>query len=297
MGSDQCFSRLNTLEIKALIYQKIGHQRADTYFNQLGKFLTSRISKSEFDKHCIKTIGRENIALHNRLVSSILKNASVAKSPPPRYPKKSGNVDSAFSPSPRKCMSRKFRDRPSPLGPLGKPQSITTTNDESMSKAQRLPMEVVSVEDGEEVEQMTSVQSRRSPLTAPLGVSFNLKTGARKSIFSSYNGINRDTCQSSGELPDTNTLRARLEKKLEMEGIKLSMESANLLNTGLNAFMRRLIEPSLSLASSRMNSQRKQTVSNVSVLDFRSAMELNPRVLGEQWPIHLEKICCRGSEE
>ncbi|KAG7579168.1 Transcriptional coactivator Hfi1/Transcriptional adapter 1 [Arabidopsis thaliana x Arabidopsis arenosa] len=310
MGSDQCFQRLNTLEIKALIYQKIGYQRADTYFGQLGNFLTSRISKSEFDKLCSKTVGRENISLHNRLVRSILKNASVAKSPPPRYPKKSGNAnqsqslygDSAFPPSPRKCRSRKFRDRPSPLGPLGKPQSLTTTNDESMSKAQRLPMEVVSVEDGEEVEQMTgspSVQSR-SPLTAPLGVSFHLKSRAKKSVFSSYNGINRDTCQNNGELPDTITLRARLERKLEMEGIKLSMDSANLLNSGLNAYMRRLIEPCLSLASSRvreMNSQQKRAVSNVSTLDFRAAMELNPRVLGEEWPIHLEKICCRASEE
>ncbi|CAA0361777.1 putative transcriptional coactivator Hfi1/Transcriptional adapter 1 [Arabidopsis thaliana] len=291
MGSDQCFSRLNTLEIKALIYQKIGHQRADTYFDQLGKFLTSRISKSEFDKLCSKTVGRENISLHNRLVRSILKNASVAKSPPPRYPKKSLYGDPAFPPSPRKCRSRKFRDRPSPLGPLGKPQSLTTTNDESMSKAQRLPMEVVSVEDGEEVEQMTgspSVQSR-SPLTAPLGVSFHLKSKAR---FSTYNGINRETCQSSGELPDMITLRARLEKKLEMEGIKLSMDSANLLNRGLNAYMRRLIEPCLSLAS-----QQKRAVSNVSMLDFHAAMEVNPRVLGEEWPIQLEKICCRASEE
>ncbi|EFH60121.1 hypothetical protein ARALYDRAFT_480373 [Arabidopsis lyrata subsp. lyrata] len=294
MGSDQCFSRLNTLEIKALIYQKIGYQRADTYFGQLGNFLTSRISKSEFDKLCSKTVGRENISLHNRLVRSILKNASVAKSPPPRYPKKSLYGDSAFPPSPRKCRSRKFRDRPSPLGPLGKPQSLTTTNDESMSKAQRLPMEVVSVEEGEEVEQMTgspSVQSR-SPLTAPLGVSIHLKSRARKSSFSSYNGINRDTCQSSGELPDTITLRARLERKLEMEGIKLSMDSANLLNSGLNAYMRRLIEPCLSLAS-----QQKRAVSNVSMLDFRAAMELNPRVLGEEWPIHLEKICYCASEE
>ncbi|VVA99849.1 unnamed protein product [Arabis nemorensis] len=302
MGSDQCFARLNILEIKSLIYQKIGHSRADCYFDQLGKFLTSRISKSEFDKLCFKTIGRENIPLHNRLVRSILKNASVAKSPPPpRYLKKSQSLygDSAFPPSPRKCRSRKFRDRPSPLGPLGKPQSITTTNDESMSKVQRLPMEV---EDGEEVEQMTGspgVQSR-SPLTAPLGVSMN---GVRKSIFSTSlcsNGIKRETCQSSGELPDTKTLRARLEHKLEMDGIKLSMDSANLLNTGLDAFIRRLIEPCLNLASSRvreMNSQQKRALSNISMLDFRAAMELNPRVLGEDWPIHLERICSRASEE
>uniref|UniRef100_A0A1J3K346 Transcriptional regulator of RNA polII, SAGA, subunit n=1 Tax=Noccaea caerulescens TaxID=107243 RepID=A0A1J3K346_NOCCA len=284
MGSDQCFTRLNTLEIKSQIHHKIGHQRADTYLEQLGKFLTSRISKSEFDKLCIKTIGREHIPLHNRLVSSILKNASVAKSPPPKksgvsnHQSQSLYADSAaFPPSPRKCRSRKkFRDRPSPLGPLGKPQSITTTNDDEVRRL------VASVEDGEEVEQMTgspSVQSR-SPLTAPLGVS--ITGGAKKkSVFRS------SLCQSSGELPDTKTLRDRLERRLEMEGMKLTMDSANVLNSGLDAFMRRLVEPCLSLASSRA----------VSMLDFRAAMELNPRVLGEDWPIQLEKICFRGSEE
>ena len=264
--SDQCSSRFNTSEVKSLIYQKIGHSRANSYFHQLGKFLTSRISKSEFDKLCIKTIGREHVPLHNRLLRSILKNATVANSPPPRFLKKS---DSAF---PRKCRPRKFRDRPSPLGPLGKPQSITTTNDESISKAQRLPME-----EGEEVEQ--SVQSRRSPLTAPLGVSI---TGGRQ--FVCRKG---ETCQNSGELPDAVTLKTRLEKKLEMEGVTLSMDSANVLNSGLDAFITRLIKPCLSLVGQK----------RVSMSDLRAAMELNPRVLGEDWPIHLEKICSRASDE
>ncbi|KAF8111913.1 hypothetical protein N665_0071s0052 [Sinapis alba] len=272
--SDQCSSRFNTLEVKSLIYQKLGHSRANTYFDQLGKFLTSRISKSELDKLFINTIGREHVPLHNRLLRSILKNATVAKSPPPpRFLKKSLYGDSAFPPSsPRKCRSRKFRDRPSPLGPLGKPQSITTTNDESMSKVQRLPME-----EGEEVEQ--SVQSR-SPLTAPLGVSI---TGARKFVCRKGD----ETCQNSGELPDTVTMKTRLEKKLEMEGITLSMDSANVLNSGLDAFITRMIKPCLSLV------QRKR----VSMSDLLAAMELNPRVLGEDWPIHLEKVCSRASEE
>ncbi|KAF8112775.1 hypothetical protein N665_0062s0118 [Sinapis alba] len=264
--SDQCSSRLNTLEIKSLIYQKLGHSRANTYFHHLGKFLTSRIiSKSDFDKLCINTIGRENVPLHNRLLRSILKTATVAKSPPPRYLKRS-----AFPPSPRKCRSKKFRDRPSPLGPLGKPQSITTTNDESMSKLLRLPME-----EGEEVEQ--SLQSSRSPLTAPLGVSF---TGVRRSVCRSG-----ETCQNSGELPDTMTLKSVLERRLEKEGITLSMDSANVLNSGLDAFITRLIKPCLSLV------QRQR----VSMLDLRAAMELNPHVLGEDWPIHLEKISSRAS--
>ncbi|CAF1706142.1 unnamed protein product [Brassica napus] len=258
--SDQCSSRLNTLEIKSLIYQKLGHSRANTYFDHLGKFLTSRITKSELDK----TIAREHVPLHNRLLRSLLKNAAAAKSPPPpRYLKRS----SALPPSPRKCRSRKFRDRPSPLGPLGKPQSITTTNDESMSKMLRLPME-----EGEEVE-----QSVPSQLTAPLGVSL---TGVRRSF-------GETCCQNSGELPDATTLKSVLERRLEKEGVKLTMGSANVLNSGLDAFITRLIKPCLSLV------QRQR----VSMLDLRAAVELNPRVLGEDWPIHLEKICSRASSE
>ncbi|CAN7012310.1 unnamed protein product [Brassica rapa subsp. trilocularis] len=257
--SDQCSSRLNTLEIKSLIYQKLGHSRANTYFDHLGKFLTSRITKSDFDK----TIARELVPLHNRLLRSLLKNAAAAKSPPPRYLKR----PSAFPPSPRKCRSRKFRDRPSPLGPLGKPQSITTTNDESLSKMQRLPME-----EGEEVEQRVPSQ-----LTAPLGVSL---TGVRRSF-------GETCCRNSGELPDAMTLKSVLERRLEKEGVKLTMDSVDVLNSGLDAFITRLIKPCLSLV------QRQR----VSVLDLRAAVELNPRVLGEDWPIHLEKICSRASSE
>ena len=66
------------------------------------------------------------------------------------------------------------------------------------------------------------------------------------------------------------TSKTVLEKKLEKEGMKL-MDSASVLNNGLDAFITRLIKPCLSLV------QRQR----VSMLDLRAAMELNPRVLGE----------------
>lgn len=342
MGSDQASSRLDTLEIKAFIFREIGHQRAESYFHQLGRFFALKITKSEFDNLCIKTIGGQNIHLHNRLIRSIIKNASVAKSPPSRFTKKGGSFvrfgngnsknsqtqplygDSAFSPSTRKSRSRKFRDRPSPLGPLGKPQSLTTTNEESMSKAQsatellslgsRPPVEVASVEEGEEVEQIAgspSVQSR-CPLTAPLGVSMSLRNGATRESVSNVSmcssSFNRGTCQNNGELPDTRALRTRLERRLEMEGLKMTMDSVSLLNSGLDVFMRRLIEPCLSLANTRcgtdrlreMNyqyTQQSRRLSYVSMSDFRAGMELNPQILGEDWPMHMEKICSRASDK
>ncbi|KAI9182707.1 hypothetical protein LWI28_028083 [Acer negundo] len=355
MVSNQNFSRINTLELKALLVKKVGLQRGERYFDQLGRLFSLKISKLEFDKFCIRTIGRENIPLHNSLIKSIIKNASVAKVPPPKGIRKVGSnltvkpangfqrnslqslYGDAFSPSPRKGRSlvsrdRKFRDRPSPLGPLGKPQSMVAC-EESVSKTpdqqsptelhslgSRPPVEVVSVEDGEEVEQVAwspSVQSR-SPVTAPLGISMNLggarKTFSNLSISDDYYPV---TCQNSGELPDTRSLTSRLEQKLEMEGINVTADCVNLLNNGLDAYLRRLIEPCMALAASGCGNKHPNQLGSPltpglsavsymqtptqpiygSMLDFRTAMELNPKVLGEDWPIQLEKICLRASEE
>lgn len=357
MMPSQKFSRIDSLEIRSLIIRRIGHQRAEKYFDQLRKLFSLKISKSEFDKFCIRIIGRENIPLHNQLIRSIIKNACVAKVPPARSVGKVGSnlsvklgngyqrnclqslYGDAFPPSPRKGRSpvnreRKFRDRPSPLRPLGKPQIVTC--DESVSKAQeqqsatelvslgsRPPVEVASVEDGEEVEQVTgspSIQSR-SPVTAPLGVSINFG-GSRKSLSNSgfCSIYHHDTCQNSGELPDTRSLRSRLERKLEEEGMNISVDCVNLLNNGLDTYLKQLIEPCMALAGSRCGNEHLKQVSGhfmpglngmlpgrhmqrprrsvyASMSDFCAAMELNPQILGGDWPIQLEKICLRASED
>ncbi|KAL0454299.1 UNVERIFIED_CONTAM: hypothetical protein Slati_0769100 [Sesamum latifolium] len=317
---DHHFTRIDTIELKDLIYQKIGRQRAEKYFDQLHRYLGSKLSKVEFDKSCIQTIGRENIPLHNRLIRSIVQNACQAKVPP----QKARNVDvrvangyqrnclqsvysDAFPQSPRKCRSpfnrdRKVRDRPSPLGPLGKSPSITC--EETVSRIQeqqsvaemhslcsRPPMDVTSVEDGEEVEQFSGIPSSQS-------WSF------------------LETCQNSGELPDTRSLRSRLLKKLASEGVGISMDSANLLNSSLDVFLKRLIERCIGISGSRCKDPRilgkrldSQMMSGfnriipgkdaqvstqptyASMLDFRVAMESDPAILGEDWSVQLEKIC------
>ncbi|KAL0348316.1 UNVERIFIED_CONTAM: hypothetical protein Sangu_1059400 [Sesamum angustifolium] len=255
MMVDHHFTRIDTIELKDLIYQKIGRQRAEKYFDQLHRYLGSKLSKVEFDKSCIQTIGRENIPLHNRLIRSIVQNACQAKVPP----QKARNVDvrvangyprnclqsvysDAFPQSPRKCRSpfyrdRKVRDRPSPLGPLGKSPSITCEETVSRiheqqsvaevhSLCSRPPMDITSVEDGEEVEQFSGIPSSQS-------WSF------------------LETCQNSGELPDTRSLRSRLLKKLASEGVGISMDSANLLNNSLDVFLKRLIERCIGIGGSR----------------------------------------------
>ncbi|XP_043707971.1 uncharacterized protein LOC122657359 [Telopea speciosissima] len=355
MPSCRLSSRIDTLELKAQIIRKLGHEKAEKYFSLLNRLLNLRLSKPEFDKLCITTIGRKNLYLHNRLIGGIVKNACIAKTPPSRGSRIEGSLSvkisngnqrisvdtlsgDTFSPSPRKGKSPnhrdlKFRDRPSPLGPLGKVQSIMS--DESTPRTQgqqsatelfslsgRPPAEVVSVEDGEEVEQVTgspSIQSR-SPVRAPLGIAMNMG-GARKTP---HNGLlstfHSETCCTSTELPDTRSLRNRLEQKMEMEGIGISLDCANLLNNGLDAFLKRLIKPCMDLAGSRAGHEHIKQINgqditglngvcpdrfmprpprsiSASLLDFRVAMELNPQLLGEDWPIHLERVCLHASEE
>ncbi|KAL5755065.1 hypothetical protein ACOSP7_023285 [Xanthoceras sorbifolium] len=342
------FNRMDTFEIKSHIEKKLGRAKSEKYFALLTRFLSHKISKSEFDRLCIGTIGRENVRLHNHLLRSIIKNACLSKTPPPKATNVEGSLSvkvpngyqrsclqslsKDFPQSPRKgrtpgLRDGKFKDRPSPLGPHGKNHSITCEELVPKTQEQQSATELLSlgsrppgsVEDGEEVDQAAASPSiySRSPVRAPLGIPLNSKKVLRSSLTTAcYSEI----CQNSGGLPDSSSLRKRLEQKLEVEGLKVSVDCANLLNSGLDIFMKRLIKPCLELAGSRsgqkhidqgnccsipgMNGtwpirykQRSNGPISASLLDFQIAMELNPQLLGEDWPTQLEKVCLRSSED
>ncbi|KAJ8763721.1 hypothetical protein K2173_003503 [Erythroxylum novogranatense] len=147
-------SRIDLTELKTQIFKKIGVERSSKYFYNLNRFLSHKLSKSDFDKSCYRLLGREDLSLHNELIRSILKNASQAKTAPPIH--EAGPVKSVIQMSPnredgheqgdpvvpihnqsvpnwsngvlpmsprkarRGARERKARDRPSPLGPNGK---------------------------------------------------------------------------------------------------------------------------------------------------------------------------------
>ncbi|XVE53466.1 hypothetical protein DITRI_Ditri03aG0005700 [Diplodiscus trichospermus] len=172
-------SRINLGELKAQIVRKLGAERSKRYFYNLNRFLSQKLSKSEFDKSCYRILGRENLPLHNQLIRSILKNACQAKTPPPVHeadPGKSliqtvksspgreygheqtGSLVPNQNPnmaiwsngvlpvsSPRKVRSgirdRKLRDRPSPLGPNGKVESVSHQLMGSEDNGNKLVME------------------------------------------------------------------------------------------------------------------------------------------------------------
>lgn len=353
MPASQLPTQIESLELKCQIERKLGSQAAEKYFSLLNRFLSLKLGKSQFDKFCIDTLGRENIGLHNQLIRVILKNSCFPESAPSKESKTGGSLNvkvangyqrsslqslcrDVFSQSPRKgrtLRDRKFRDRPSPLGPLGKVHSAACEDSvpkiheqqsasELLSFGSRPPGEVISVEDGEEVDQAAGSPGihSRSPVRAPLGVCINMK-GTKKARYNEPASASyAETCYSRGELPDNGSLRNRLEQKLEKEGLKVSMDCVNLLNTGLDVYLKRLIKPCLESAGSRSGHKsinrehgefilglnglqpvrylQKQTRCTVaSILDFRVAMELNPQILGEDWPVQLEKVCMRAAEE
>ncbi|ESW09113.1 hypothetical protein PHAVU_009G101100 [Phaseolus vulgaris] len=154
-------SRIDLGELKAQIVKKLGADKSKRYFYYLNRFLSQKLSKTDFDKFCFRVLGRENLPLHNHFIKSILKNACQAKIPPPIHPsgpqkfgehasdiypgREDGHEQSVgsfhnqnqkatvwsngilpVSPKVRPGIrERKLRDRPSPLGPNGKVDSVS----------------------------------------------------------------------------------------------------------------------------------------------------------------------------
>ncbi|KAK7311831.1 hypothetical protein RJT34_10215 [Clitoria ternatea] len=199
------------------------------------------------------------------------------------------------------------------------------------------PAEMSIVEDGEEVDQLNRLGSSRSPLKAPLGIPYCSASvgGARKALPVGRAG-DFDSCCDSGSLSDTDILRRRMEQIAAVQGLgTVSMDCANMLNNMLDVYLKRLIRSCVELVGARSaNELRKplapkqqmqgkvingmwpnnhlhmqgiggsaealperRTPCSVSLHDFKVAMELNPRQLGEDWPLLLEKISMQSFEE
>ncbi|XP_010464088.1 PREDICTED: uncharacterized protein LOC104744687 isoform X2 [Camelina sativa] len=280
--------RTDISELKSQIEKKIGRSKTETYLNLLSKFLTLKISKPDFDKLIVATVKKENVSLHNALLKGILRNVCLSKTPPlikngiEKKKKKQLNgfqsLCKDLPKSPRKGRTqRRFKD-----GSKGKSQ-VT----EVVSSSGR--QQCWSMEDGEEVDQLIRCW-RSQPIEAPLGVKF-------RDVVKKQHRIGT-CCYSSGELPDSVSLKKSLEDGLGLmeEGLEVSVGFSNLLNAGLDVFLKRLIKPCLELAASRSSSSQGDVYSSTmglsafSLVDFQVAMELNPSLLGEDWPAKLEKI-------
>ncbi|XP_027362334.1 uncharacterized protein LOC113869962 [Abrus precatorius] len=333
MPAARYFPLIDTLEQKLRIEARLESVKACNYFDLITRFLSLKISKHEFDRLCIATVGRDNVHLHNHFIRSILKKACLSMIPSPRKGKLEGSfcvktpngyhksnfqlLCKDFPQSPRRGRTPNLRDRRFRIAyedsvPKSHEQKNTT---DQHSLVSRPPL---SVEDGEEVDQdfgSPSIYSR-SPVKAPLGIPITTKR-EKNCLCKGSASINfTNTCQSIGQLPDTCSLMTRLEQKCEIGGFKVSADSANLLNNALDVYLKELIKSCLDLVVSKsvgkfsgpihpglkgllMSRYMPNPVGSVSasISDFRAAVELNPIILGEDWPIHLEKICLHALEE
>ncbi|KAL4628927.1 hypothetical protein ACB092_05G272800 [Castanea dentata] len=155
--------------------------------------------------------------------------------------------------------------------------------------------ELLVVEDGKEV-------LGRSTLQAPLGIPFSfVSVGGACRAFP----LARTDCTGSydsGGLLDTDVLRERMQLIAAAQGLEgVSMECANLLINGLDAYLKKLIKSCIELVGARCghdlskNNSYKHRFDGkhfpISLLDFKVAMELNPQQLGEDWAFLLKKIC------
>ncbi|CAL9245076.1 unnamed protein product [Arabidopsis halleri] len=298
--------RTDIAVLKSQIEKRIGRAKTESYLNLLSKFLSLKISKSDFDKLIIATVKRENISLHNALLRGILKNVCLSSKTPPlinngvvlvdsEKKKKKKQLNVVFETS----LSFKSLCKDLPKSPR-KGRTQRRFQDSNVSKGKSLITEVVSssgkqqwsMENGEEVDQLIRCW-RSQPIEAPFGVNL-------RDVIEKQHRIGT-CCYSSGELPDSVSLKKKLEDDSGFieQGLEVSVGFANTLNAGLDVFLKRLIKPCLELAASRSSSRQREVCSSSnasptsSLVDFQVAMELNPSILGEDWPAKLEKIACR----
>ncbi|XP_059291635.1 uncharacterized protein LOC132045118 [Lycium ferocissimum] len=407
-------SRINLAELKAQLVRKLGPEKFKQYFYYLNRLLSLKISKVEFNKLCLRILGRENIPLHNQFIRSILRNACSAKVPPPTqetdalkpgaavgsngspndaYEQNGSHVSSSQASSqpglsngdilplsPGKArtsfLDRRTGDRRTVLGQNGKTNftiqqpTATESSFDVMENGDTNPPDarravqhyqglLQQADDereasGQETARFSVIKRSqegpvsvykndgkdmhaRSQLQAPLGVPFCPVSvgGARKALPLATNS-KCVTSSSCGALLDSVSLRERMEQIAAEQGLEgVASSCANLLNNGLDAYLRGLIRSCVQLVGARSghepiinNTKKQQThmklvnglrpglhsqISSssrpsevmqghapnnlISLQDFRVAMELNSRQLGEDWPLLLEKICTRSFEE
>ncbi|KAM7267727.1 hypothetical protein ACFE04_009893 [Oxalis oulophora] len=175
----------------------------------------------------------------------------------------------------------------------------------------------------------------QGPLIAPLGIPAS--AGRSHKALPLPNTVDFVTNYETGGLYDTETLKKRMEQIAATQGLGgVTIDCANMLNNMLDVYLKRLIKSCVDLVGPRSGHeprnypvQNKQQIqgkiingmwpsnhvpmqsssgpvelkqgmrssNTISLLDFKTAMELNPQQLGEDWPVLLEKICMQSFEE
>ncbi|KAG2243821.1 hypothetical protein Bca4012_022658 [Brassica carinata] len=323
-------TRIDLAELKLHIVKKIGVERSRRYFYYLGRFLSQKLTKVEFDKSCQRLLGRENLPLHNKLIHSILRNASLAKSPPspsppPLHrtkslvlgkedgPEQSGSLipnhnrnDPVLSNGVlHKVRSGTARDRPSPLGPNGKVDSLLHQplcredrsgnrnkengdfgpvaayqrsgqySDDKLSLPDKGKVTAQCSRDGRAQEEQGRLVLTKSPVMAPLGIPFS---GSRRTVPASTRG-DFITCYDSGGLSETEMLRKRMENIAVAQGLGgVSAECSNMLNNMLDVYLKKLVKSCVDLSVARSTNGKPGNQS------LEDKLQSRDKIVNGVWP-------------
>ncbi|XP_010432863.1 PREDICTED: uncharacterized protein LOC104717049 [Camelina sativa] len=302
--------RIDLAELKVQIVKKIGVERSRRYFYYLGRFLSQKLTKSEFDKSCCRLLGRENLSLHNKLIRSILRNASLAKSPPPLHqtghpnkslvlgkedgPEQSGSLipnhnrndpvwsNGVLAKVRSGICDKTIRDRPSPLGPNGKVESLlhqplcredksgpfdyqrSSRYGDERDGAFLCPADKMRVADKGQVvapfsrddkaqEDQGRLLLSMCPVIAPLGIPFcSASVGGSRRTVPNSTSADVISCYDSGGLSDTEMLRKRMENIAVAQGLGgVSAECSSMLNNMLDVYLKKLMKSCVDLAGAR----------------------------------------------
>ncbi|PWZ52615.1 hypothetical protein Zm00014a_026967 [Zea mays] len=291
-------ARVDVAELKQRLVKRLGRERAAKYFAHLTRLLNLKLTKVEFDRLCFATIGKDNIALHNALIRGIIGNA-LSGVPPPSRQAVTGQSGTTTAPS-GQCVGVA-------LPVVGNVGAVVDSGDGELARELGAPVgKVVSVEDGEEVEQVRSVPcvQSRSPITQPLGISVAGGSGTR---------IRRRlddplvSCYDCGHLLDTGSLCEDLQRRLHSTSTGVTVQAVDALNRGLDELLRRLIKPCMDLSRVRASSRRISKVNEkvagrvnslqqlnqgprTTLQDFAVAVQSDPHLLGPNWPTQIEKV-------
>ncbi|KAK6911113.1 Transcriptional coactivator Hfi1/Transcriptional adapter 1 [Dillenia turbinata] len=267
----QLHSRINLGDLRAQIVKKIGPERSKHYFHILNRFLSLKMTKTEFNRMCIRVVGRENIQLHNQFIYSILKNACHAKVPPrvwsngetvpssKVHERRVGDSGCSGSNMVFQNGDLTWKDVQKPT--LCHQGEVLVHERNKLSLTKGSPLGVISVNSRdqlsiEEVEDWKT-RSARNQLYAPLGIPFCSASvgGAHKAL--PVTSSNRCTSLlDHRKLVATETLRKRMEQIATAYGLEgVSVDCANLLNFGLDAYLKGLLRSSVELVGSRSGNE------------------------------------------
>nr|XP_043616752.1 uncharacterized protein LOC122588660 [Erigeron canadensis] len=284
MQPPQKHSCVDLGELKNEIIKQIGLEKSQQYFDYLKRFLSLKLSKVEFDKLCLRTVGRDNISLHNQLIRLILKNACTRKVPPTSAENKkvyheNGLVPVVHSKHQTESFGRKSGKEASARSSLHPPLGIPDWPVGGSRKSSSLSSTSKCVTDG--LIETVRLKERMDQLAATQGLQ----------------GVSAECASMLNNGLDA-YLKGLIRSFIELSGARSGVEPMKNGSINHQAHFR----PLNGIRSghhyqiqSRM--QEPEPKRPVSLLDLTVAMELNPQQLGEDWPILLEKICTHAFEE